>query len=126
MLTGFLLLPLAGSIMTLFVPEHRKTEARWIALFFSTLAFILALVIYVAYDSTAGGMQFVDSTNWVQTDVVTLGFGLGVDGLSAPMILLLGLLGVVSVLVSWIIYEKAGQYLAWLHFQERAKSGLIL
>ena len=126
MLTGFLLLPLAGSIMTLFVPEHRKTEARWIALFFSTLAFILALVIYVAYDSTAGGMQFVDSTNWVQTDVVTLGFGLGVDGLSAPMILLLGLLGVVSVLVSWKIDEKPGQYFAWLLLLESAIAGVFL
>lgn len=126
MLAAFLLLPLAGGLLTAFLPESRKGEARWIALFFTTLAFLISVIMYVMYDNTAGGLQYVETTEWISTDLFTLSFGLGIDGLSAPMILLLGLLSVVSVLISWNISEKTGQYFSWLLLLESAVAGVFL
>ena len=40
MLTAFLLLPAAGAVSIAFLPAARQHEAKYVALFFSALAFL--------------------------------------------------------------------------------------
>ena len=128
MLTLFLLLPAAGALLALFLPKEREQDAKWIALCFSGAAFAVSIVVFALYDSHTPGYQFVDTFTWI--DAATAGFAIkyavGVDGLSAPMVLLLGLLSLVSVLVSWRIEVKAHQYFAWLLLMETAVAGVFL
>ena len=128
MLTLFLLLPIAGAILALFLPQEREQDAKWIALVFSGAAFAVSVVVFALFNTHVEGYQFVDTFTWI--DAATAGFSIkyavGVDGLSVPLVLLLGLLTVVSVLVSWRIEVKAKQYFAWLLLMEAAVAGVFL
>ncbi len=101
MLTLFLLLPATGAILGMFLPREREHEARWIALLFSGLAFAVSIVIFIRFDSGVEGYQLVDSVEWIRASGFSVEYRMGVDGLSAPLVLLLGLLTFVSVLISF-------------------------
>ena len=128
MLTLFLLLPVAGAILALFLPKEREQDAKWIALLFSGAAFAISIVVFALFNARVEGYQFVDTFEWI--DAATAGFSIkyavGVDGLSVPLVLLLGLLSVVSVLVSWRIEVKAKQYFAWLLLMETSVAGVFM
>ncbi|MEX2372964.1 MAG: hypothetical protein WD800_04115, partial [Dehalococcoidia bacterium] len=128
MLTTFMVLPLIGALVAAFLPAERGHQARWVALATTTAAFLVSVVVFVAFDTNAEGYQFVESFEWIAA--ADAGFSIqyvvGVDGLSAPMVLLLGLLSVVAVLVSWNIDVRPKQYFAWLLFLETAVAGVFL
>ena len=128
MLTLFLLLPIAGAILALFLPREREQDAKWIALVFSGAAFAVSVVVFALFNTHVEGYQFVDTFTWIDAGTVgfSIKYGVGVDGLSVPLVLLLGLLTVVSVLVSWRIEVKAKQYFAWLLLMETAVAGVFL
>ncbi len=128
MLTTFLLIPLAGALMAAFLPAERERDAKWVALFFTSVAFAISVVVFVLFDTTAEGYQFVESFEWIKAGDAgfSIQYIVGVDGLSAPMVLLLGLLSVIAVLVSWNIDVKPKQYFAWLLFLETAVAGVFL
>jgi NADH-quinone oxidoreductase subunit M len=128
MLTLFLFLPAVGAVLALFLPRHREHEARWIALLFSGLAFAVSIVIFVAFDPDTEGYQFVDQFTWINpgSGGFEVQYLVGVDGLSAPMVLLLGLLTVVAVLVSFSIEVRVKEYFAYLLLLETAVAGVFL
>ncbi len=128
MLTLFLLLPLAGALLAIALPAQREGEAKIIALCFSALNLAIAVVMYIVFDRGVEGYQFVDRFEWITgADAgFSVQYVVGVDGLSAPLIVLLGLLSVVSVLVSWNIDLKPKQYFAWLLILESAVAGVFL
>src|SRR5690606_3445710 len=74
------------------------------------------------------GYQFVERFEWISAAEAgfQIQYSVGVDGLSAPMVLLLGVLSVVAVLVSWNIDVKLKQYFAWLLFLETAVAGVFI
>ncbi|MDP6605656.1 MAG: NADH-quinone oxidoreductase subunit M [Dehalococcoidia bacterium] len=134
MLTLFLLLPLGGAAMLAVTPNERKEEARWIALVFSSLAFAVSAVIFVRFmlelNSDAGveGYLFIDRFAWINARDAgfDVQYFLGVDGLSAPMVLLTGLLSLVAVLISWRIELRVREYFIWLLVLETAVAGVFM
>lgn len=128
MVTLFLLLPLVGAVLALFLPRERELDARWIALLFSGLAFAVSIAIFVTFDPDQSGYQFVDQFTWINPGGAgfEVQYFVGVDGLSAPMVLLLGLLSVVAVLVSFSIDERVKEYFAYLLLLETAVAGVFL
>ncbi|MSQ30683.1 MAG: NADH-quinone oxidoreductase subunit M [Dehalococcoidia bacterium] len=128
MLTLFLLLPAAGALLALFLPKHRDQDAKWIALLFAGAAFAVSIAVFALFDAAHEGYQFVDRFQWIAAETAgfSIMYAVGVDGLSAPLVLLLGLLSVVSVLVSWRIEAHAKQYFAWLLLMESAVAGVFL
>ena len=111
MLTLFLLLPVAGALLAIALPTAREAEAKIIALAFTALDLAVAVVMYVVLDRGVEGYQFVDRFEWIQgADAgFSVQYAVGVDGLSAPLVVLLGLLSMVSVLISWKIDVKPKQ-----------------
>ena len=128
MLSVFLLLPLVGALTLLTLPREREGDARWVALFYSVLTFILSIAIFIRFDPDNPGYQFVDRFEWIQGAATgfTVQYALGVDGLSAPLVLLTGLLSLAAVLVSWNIELRRKQYFAWLLVLETAVAGVFL
>lgn len=128
MLIAFLLIPLLGALVSVLLPAEQERNARWAALGFSALAAAVSAVVFLGFDTSVEGYQFVQRFEWI--DAATAGFAVqfavGVDGLSAPMVLLLGILTVVAVLVSWNIDVKPRQYFAWLLFLETAVAGVFV
>ena len=88
-----------GAVVIALLGRDRASSARWVALGFSLLTFMITLCLYAQFDPHSGGMQFTEMRPWMIVPPVN--YHLGVDGLSALMILLSGFLTPLSVLVSW-------------------------
>ena len=128
MLSVFLLLPAVGALILATLPRERARDARWVALFFSALNFIVGVAIFVRFDPDASGYQFVDRFEWIKAGDAgfSIQYALGVDGLSAPLVLLTGLLSLAAVLVSWNIELRPKEYFAWLLVLQTAVAGVFL
>ena len=66
---------------------------------------VLGAVIFSMYDYKEGGYQFTDSFEWLDAPMnITL--SLGLDGISAPMVLLTGIVVLAATMVSWNIEHR--------------------
>ena len=84
-------LPLAGSIILLFMPKENVKAIQTVALSMMALAFALSVVTLLQFDPgtlqmDALPMQFEEKFVWIGggQDMFTIHYHLGVDGLSFP------------------------------------------
>ncbi|HEX5837727.1 MAG TPA: NADH-quinone oxidoreductase subunit M [Anaerolineales bacterium] len=91
--------PVVAAVLILLLPAQRRNETRAVALAAATFALILSFWVYLNYDQAAGGYQFVERYNWLPALGISLYFG--VDGMSAPLVLLTGVVMFTGVLISW-------------------------
>ena len=99
---------------------------RWFAILSTVAAFVLSLVVFLAYDRVAGGVQMVDHLNWLSAQTIKSSYLLGVDGLSAPLVLLTGILGMAAAFASRSIELRVSEYFIWLLLLEAAVFGVFV
>jgi NADH-quinone oxidoreductase subunit M len=95
-------LPLVGAgfiLLTRGDPEIVARNARYLALWTSTVTFLLSILLWVNFDTSAGGFQFEEKARWLPG--LNVFYHLGVDGISVFFILLSTLLTPICVLASW-------------------------
>ena len=114
-LFALIVLPLAGAGLLMTLPGYRRKLIRWtaslVALACMLLSFYVFLVYYIDYRDE-GGLQLTRTWEWLALpgpwplghEGITL--ALGVDGISAPMILLTGIVMFTGVLMSWTIEDR--------------------
>ncbi|MCS7002132.1 MAG: NADH-quinone oxidoreductase subunit M, partial [Dehalococcoidia bacterium] len=73
---------------------------------------IPACVIFFAYRLDLGGFQFLETAPWLPD--IGIRYSLGVDGISAPLLLLNGIVAITGVLASFRIQQRAKEYFALL------------
>jgi len=99
-------LPMATAFVLAAVPSRYKDVVRGIATFTGLAMFALALYSFFAY-SFQDGEAFRFQLRWPWVENVAfftengISFHLGLDGISAPMVLLTGIVGFAGVVVSW-------------------------
>jgi NADH-quinone oxidoreductase subunit M len=91
--------PITAGLIILLIPARQKTAVRAIALAAATFALFLSLWVYFSYDKVAAGYQFIEKYAWLPALGISLHFG--VDGISAPLVLLTGVVMFTGVLISW-------------------------
>ena len=103
MLTFYLFAPAIGALLIAMLPRDQENNSKYIALFFSLLAFITSIITFISFDTSKDGYQFVDKFDWItsQSGGFNIQYIVGIDGLSSPLILLLGILSVVSISISF-------------------------
>jgi NADH-quinone oxidoreductase subunit M len=106
--------PLAAGLLILAVPAERKQWIRGIALSAAALTLLLTLFVYIRYDISAGGYQFLEKSPWLPA--MGISYHVGVDGISVPLILLSGLVLLSGVLVSWKVEDRPREFFAFLMF----------
>jgi len=111
-LSVVIFLPLAGAVVAALVPKSRPEVAKWVAAVTSGVGLALTAWIVVAFDRTSGAMQFVTDVAWVPQ--AGIHYHLGVDGISITMLALSSLLGLIAVIASWKITDRAPAYFAML------------
>ena len=105
-------LPLAGAAVIMAIPGNRPTAIRWTASAVALAAMLLTFYIFVAYDHDAGGVQFARTWKWLELPGFWplgdqgISLVLGLDGISAPMMLLSGIVMFTGVLMSWSIADR--------------------
>ena len=128
-MNGFLLsiliwLPILGGVVVLLAGEQRPSAAKVLALLISGATFLLGLPLFFAFDTSTAAMQFVEYRPWIET--FNIHYKLGVDGFSAPLILLTMLFGVLVVIAGWrSIQKNVSQYMALFLIMEGLMIGVF-
>jgi NADH-quinone oxidoreductase subunit M len=95
-------------------------------LFISTLELFICGYIFYIYQSSSGGIQLVDKiSSWFPQEFFKVEYFLGVDGISTPLILLTGILGIVSIFASWNITLRTKEHYMWLLILQGAVIGVF-
>lgn len=98
--------------MIMLLPRNNEKAIKITAAVFTFVSLILSLWVWMAYDRSQGGMQFVQQIPWVYDLGVT--FALGVDGISIPMLLLTNLIGFSAVFASWKVADRVKEFFSLL------------
>ena len=106
-------------------------DAALVKRFAATVAIVelaLTFVIFLSYDTSQGAPQYqlVDkAANWIPVESFKVQYFLAVDGLSAPLVLLTGLLGMVAIFASWSVQTRVREYFVWLLALQGAVIGVF-
>jgi NADH-quinone oxidoreductase subunit M len=112
-LLSFLIwLPIAGAILVLLLGSGARTQlGKQVALGVSILTFVLSIPLYTRFDQSTAAMQFVEHVPWIMRFKAY--YGLGVDGISMPLVLLTTFLTPLVVIAGWqVIKLRPAQYFA--------------
>ncbi len=111
-----IVVPLVGMVVIAFFPRDRVTETRLFAAAVAAVTLALSVAIFIVYSDvllndgqSAANAQFDRSWVWLSAPLnITL--TMGIDGISAPMILLTGIVFFAGVLVSWNVTPRAKDF----------------
>jgi NADH-quinone oxidoreductase subunit M len=111
--------PIITAVIILLLPKERKENARMLALAATMLGLLLAIYVYVDYYRNlppsdtpwAETLRFVDFAEWVPS--IGINYIVGVDGLSATLVLLTAVVGFGGVLISWGIEDRPREFFAF-------------
>ncbi|HEU0074096.1 MAG TPA: NADH-quinone oxidoreductase subunit M, partial [Dehalococcoidia bacterium] len=101
------------------------SQPRGIAALFALVNFVLAGYMYSDFESIDMTLQYTERVEWIETANFTAQYFVGIDGLSATMMLLTGFLFLVAVLISWRIDLRPREYFAWIMLLETAVMGVF-
>lgn len=90
-------LPLIGAALIATQNAEAKGNARWIALWTTLVTFAVSLLVWINFDSSSAGFQFVEEYNWLGP----LKYKMGVDGISMLFVILTTFLMPLCILASW-------------------------
>ena len=128
LLTILVLLPLIGAATTLiysFTPGARESHHRWIALGFSTLSFLVSLLLIQSASGNIASFRLEENYSWITS--IGARFHLGVDGISLWLVLLTTLLMPISILSSWTaITRRQLTYYILMLLLESAMIGVFI
>ncbi|MEX2495256.1 MAG: proton-conducting transporter membrane subunit, partial [Woeseia sp.] len=110
-------LPIIGGIAVLVVGDEgdassaRAGTMRLLALVVSLVTVLLGAYLYWNFDTAQGSMQFVERMPWIEA--LNVDYYLGVDGISAPLILLTAFITPLVIVAGWdSIESRPAQYFA--------------
>jgi NADH-quinone oxidoreductase subunit M len=101
LLTILVFLPLLGAVFLQFPvidQEKANRNARYVALFTTTITFLVALFVLFNFDPNTPDFQFVHSYRWLDTGI---NYKVGVDGISILFVMLTAGLMPLCILASW-------------------------
>lgn len=134
-LSLLIFVPIIAAVIILFINKEQKDLIRGLAIGAAAICFILGLFVYLSYNSQVadltarqdqliaeGGddvgstmfdetLAFEEEYSWVPQ--LGINYHVGVDGLSAPMVLLTGMVMVAGVLVSWKVSDRTREFMAF-------------
>ncbi|MDA0866797.1 MAG: NAD(P)H-quinone oxidoreductase subunit 4 [Cyanobacteria bacterium] len=107
-LTILILLPLVAALLIPFLPIVRGTNnnlIRWYAISVGGLDLaLMGYTFWAHYDATRTDFQIVETFPWIPS--LGLNWTVSVDGLSAPLVLLAGLVTTLSMLSAWRVNRR--------------------
>ena len=86
---------------------------------------VLSVIVFALFEPGGERFQLVDRFDWIDTGTVQASYLLAVDGISAPLVMLTGLLGLCAVFVSFHINTRVREYFIWLFVLQTAVMGVF-
>ncbi len=103
--------PIVGALFVLALGSERRDLVRWLSAVVAFVSFLVTIPLFMRFDSSMAGMQFVEHASWIPR--FNIEYFLGIDGISMWFIVLNSFITVLVVLAGWdVIKEKQAQYMA--------------
>ncbi len=126
-LTLLTFLPLLGAVIVFLIPRGRENWARWTALGFSLVVLVMTIAVFYNVQSDPPGpgeWAFEEQAEWFPQ--LNASWHIGVDGLSATMVLLTGILVPLAILISFETKERVQANLALFLFLQTGLLGVFV
>ncbi len=116
-LSILIFLPLLASLLVAASPTILEKYFKWITLIASLLGLSFAINLFLNFDKSTAGYQFLEQFDWITVSLGSLGtlsidYLLGVDGISISLVLLASIIQVIGAISSFEIKEKTKGYFA--------------
>lgn len=123
MLTWLILLPVVGAIVVALVPSKREELHLPLGVAMSVLPLALAGYVFWVFEPVAG-YQFTEDVTWYEP--WGIGWTLGIDGISMPMVVLTTLLIPIALAASTSIKKRAKEFVVYTLLLEAGMIGVFL
>ena len=104
LLTLLIFLPTVGALIVALMPSEEKGMIKVFAAVWSTIIFLLSLVLLFGFKSGTAAMQFAESYEWIPE--FGIGYRVGVDGISLLIVMLTTFLTPIVILSAFSAIEK--------------------
>jgi NADH-quinone oxidoreductase subunit M len=117
--------PLVGAIVLAFVPRENVAAIRAGALITALVAWVLSLFLLIGFLPGRPGFEFTEAASWIPTFGIQ--YKVGVDGLSAVLVVLTTTLTWISILASFSpIRERVKEYMISFLVLEVGMNGVFV
>jgi NADH-quinone oxidoreductase subunit M len=111
-LSAIVFLPIVAGAIMLFIPAERRELIYRFALGVAALVFLLSLLVYIGFDIEGARYQFLEKYDWLPE--LGISYHVAVDGISAPLVLLTGVVIFTGVIISQRIDDRPREFFAFL------------
>ena len=150
-LTAIIFIPIIAGVVILFLDRKNRDLVRGVGVTAASAVLALSLAVFFGYDNfvkTDGGLierqtamlesgvelsgtqMFADALAFEQRIVwvesLGIAYHVGVDGVSAPMVLLTAMVAVAGVLISWNIEDRLREFMAFFMFLVAGVFGVFI
>jgi NADH-quinone oxidoreductase subunit M len=124
-LTAILAIPLLGAFAVLLLRKESVVAIKTVGLTTSTLSLFISVWLFLLFDESLPGMQFVEKYSWIPS--LDISYHLGIDGISLLLIVLTTFLTPLALLASWdSIQDRLRGYVALMLILEVGTLGVFM
>jgi NADH-quinone oxidoreductase subunit M len=118
--------PAVAAFIMLLLPNHKQI-ARWAALLLALVLTYFSVVAFQNYQVLSGeGTQYAMEVQVPWFELLGASWHVGIDGVSAVLVLLTGLLTPLAVLISWEIEDRVNIHMALILFFQTGLMGVFV
>ncbi|MFD2368424.1 NuoM family protein [Brevibacillus sp. GCM10020057] len=125
LLTALVFSPLLAIVILAFVPNHQGGAIKQIGIYGTLLPLILSLWMYGSFNNESANLQFVEKHDWISIPIgmsqsgamftFDIGYDLGVDGISMPLVLLTSIIATLAAVASWQVKKRLKEFFILFH-----------
>jgi NADH-quinone oxidoreductase subunit M len=124
LLSVLIWLPIGAGVAVMLLGDRNIVAGRWLALLGSLATLALAVPLWTHFDTGSAALQFPELLPWIPRFQAF--YGLGVDGISMPLIVLTAFMTVPVVIAGWtVIQARPAQYFAAFLIMEGLMIGVF-
>ncbi len=94
-------LPAAAALLLVFFPRQSEKGVKVFAFLSAAATFVISLHLVYHFDPSQGGIQFEESSPWIQTALYHVTHHLGIDGISLFLVILTTFITPLAILSAW-------------------------
>lgn len=110
-LSAIVFLPIVAGAVLLFLPPRHSLIYKF-ALTVAAITFLLCILVYIGFDISGPRYQFEEQYGWLPQ--LGISFHVAVDGITAPLVLLTGVVIFTGVIISQRIDDRPREFFAFL------------
>jgi len=131
-------IPILGMVIILFLPSEKAKAIKYTALIATGVQVIFAALLMMNFNYSAPGVfdqtsfQFIEKWRWIEIPglswlgTIKVDYFMGVDGISAPMVLLTAIVSFIATISSWNIPKALKGYFALFLLLDTGMMGVFV